>query len=226
MELPGIEIIRTTEDTHWSYADLDLYQKEIAKRIIEEGDSGALIFSEVSPVITLGNRADESSLLVPKDKLIEYGVEIYPTHRGGLATYHGPGQWVVFAVDRLDRLVGDGKGVRKAVDALLHIARDSCASFGKRAEIKWGDETGVWGETGKLASVGVKIQNGVLLHGLCINAFPTETSFMGIHPCGIECKAEYLFTDYQSSVRLEEKMMELQQVIETNAFSYFWKSDQ
>ena len=112
----------------------------------------------------LGGRAPSSpSAAVPRpltyclspDELAKRGIAYYPADRGGLATYHGPGQWVVFAVDALETLTGDPRGVRKAVTKLLEAACAVARRYERDSEIRWGAETGVWSPRGKLASVGV-----------------------------------------------------------------------
>lgn len=186
-----IEIRRHSEATPWTYGLLDSRQREIATQI-KQGGPGALLLSEVAPVITVGRRAAPTDLLIPRELLARAGVEVLPTDRGGLATWHGPGQWVLFAVDSLERLTGDRRGVRKAVDALLCVALEVGKSFDPSAEIRSGAETGVWTKRGKFAALGVHIDQGVLLHGLSVNGFKTQTSFMGLRPCGLDLPVDYL----------------------------------
>lgn len=170
---------------------LDTRQREIALRV-KQGGPGALLLSEVAPVITVGRRAAPTDLLLPKELLARAGVEVLPTDRGGLATWHGPGQWVLFAVDRLERLTGDRRGVRKAVDGLLSVALEVGKTYDSSAEIRSGAEMGVWTKRGKFAALGVHIDQGVLLHGLSVNGFKTQTSFMGLRPCGLDLPVDYL----------------------------------
>lgn len=170
---------------------LDARQREVALRV-KQGGPGALLLSEVAPVITVGRRAAPTDLLLPKELLTRAGVEVLPTDRGGLATWHGPGQWVLFAVDSLERLTGDRRGVRKAVDGLLSVALEVGKTYDSSAEIRSGAEMGVWTKRGKFAALGVHIDQGVLLHGLSINGFKTQTSFMGLRPCGLDLPVDYL----------------------------------
>jgi lipoate-protein ligase B len=185
------EVRRHTQDSPWTYAMLDARQREIARRV-HAGGPGAFLLSEVAPVITVGRRAAPTDLLLPRDALAHAGVEILPTDRGGLATWHGPGQWVLFAVDSLERLTGDRRGVRKAVEGLLETALSVGREYDSSAEIRSGAETGVWTQRGKFAAVGVHIEHGVLLHGLSVNGFRTSTSFMGLRPCGLDLPVDFL----------------------------------
>jgi len=192
-----LDVRRHSTSYPWTYEALDRYQREIADGIrkahAESGRSDAvLLLSELAPVITLGRRTEDSDLLFPKKLLAEKGIEVFPTDRGGLATYHGPGQWVAFVVARLETLTGDPRGVKIAVQGLLEAALEVGRRYDPKAEIRSGCETGVWGARGKFASVGVHVDQGVLLHGLSLNGFQTESSFIGLKPCGLDAPVEYL----------------------------------
>ncbi|MCC7440805.1 MAG: hypothetical protein IT285_04180 [Bdellovibrionales bacterium] len=186
-----LEIRRHSPSQPWTYADLDRHQRQIAERV-RAGGEGALLLSEVAPVITFGRRAGLAELTLPEESLRRLGVELLPTGRGGLATWHGPGQWVLFAVDRLDRLTGDSKGVRKAVCVLLAAAADVARGQGVEAELREGAELGVWSSRGKLAAVGVQVSGRVLLHGLSLNARPSPQAFVGLRPCGLDAPVDWL----------------------------------
>ena len=147
-------------------------------------------------------------MLVSPEVLKKQGTEIDATDRGGRATYHGPGQWILFAVESLEVLTGDRRGVRKAVEALLSIACSTAQKYDHSAEIRSGPETGVWVHRGttmaKVASIGVHIEQGVLLHGVAINGFRTPRSFVGLKPCGLDLPVAFLLEKFeQSNVELE-----------------------
>ena len=175
----------------WTYSVLDAYQRKIAQRV-KQGGRGGLLLSELAPVITLGRRAGESSFTQSRVSLLEQGIEVYAADRGGLATYHGPGQWVLFPVFRLQELTGDPRGVSCLVDLLLQVAFEVGQQYLSAPEVKQGKEQGVWSPQGKFASVGVQIQEGVILHGLSINGFKTPQSFQGIRPCGLDAPVSFL----------------------------------
>jgi lipoate-protein ligase B len=126
----------------------------------------------------------------------ERGIELLAVDRGGLATWHGPGQWVAFAVDRLDRLTGDSRGVRRAVEGLLDAAAGVARRYAPGVELRWGAETGLWlPGRGKLASVGVHVERGVLLHGLSLNVQRSPGSFLGLRACGLDAQPAFLAGD-------------------------------
>jgi lipoate-protein ligase B len=174
---------------------LDAYQREIAHAILEDGAPGRVLISELAPVITVGRRAQlKDEVLLSPEELMQSGVSLYSVDRGGLATYHGPGQWVVFVVESLERLTGDRKGVRKAVDHLLDRGAQYLSEAGlPEVEIKNGTDLGIWSRGAKYSALGVQIQKGVLLHGIAINIYKTPLSFVGLRPCGLDLPVGFLW---------------------------------
>ena len=198
-----IETHRDSPQKPWTYAQLDAYQRKIAKNIQQQTNTpGVLILSEVAPVITLGHRIRKNTNLFGP-------LPVYPTDRGGLETYHGPGQWLIFPVDHLTNLTGDSIGVRLVVHGLLEIALELGKSYNSKAEIKKnGSATGCWLPQGKYASVGIHIEKGILLHGLAINIFQTQNSFLGIRPCGLDASPAYLLgtANIQEFLNIRDKL--------------------
>jgi len=220
--LPVIEVRRHSAHAPWTYEALDRYQRRLAAALSSSPDQpsqpGRILLSELAPVITLGRRECSQDLILPQHELESRGVSIFPTDRGGRATYHGPGQWVVFVVDRLDRMTGDRRGVRRAVEGLLDAARAVGEVFlGPEVSVKDGAETGVWTPRGKLASVGVHIERGVLLHGLAINGFRTPESFLGLRPCGLDAQVDFLMGEPD-----ERRFLSVQEHLIAELRRHFW----
>lgn len=211
-----IEIYRNIKNSPWSYFHLDQRQRQIAEDI-RNGKAGALLISELEPVITLGRRTPQDDILLGEPALNEMGIGVYRTDRGGLATYHGPGQWVLFPVERLETLTGDRKGVRQAVGTLLEIAYCVGRNYDKKVEIRSGSQLGVWTQKGKFASVGVHIEQGVLFHGLSVNGFKTPLSFQGLRPCGLDAQMDYLLESPS-----EDEFQGLQQALISETLRRFW----
>ncbi len=182
------EIYRSTSDRPWTYADLDRRQRAVHASVLAGGE-GKILLSECAPVITLGLREIADDFIESPEALERRGIEIFRTTRGGRATYHGPGQWVVFPVDSLERLSGDRKGVRKTSEALLQSGFEMCSERFPLAEIRGGCEAGVWSGPGpegaKVVAMGIRIWEGVLQHGISVNVYATPESFVGIRPCGL-----------------------------------------
>lgn len=216
--MESFQFYRHSNVKSWRYVDLDRIQRGISLDV-QNGARGVVIFSEVSPVITLGKRDLSCDFLLPESEILKNGIEIYRTDRGGRATYHGPGQWVVFIVEKLEKLTGDPKGVRKVVHALLELALRVSKKYIPEAEIRGEDQVGIWSsshpDATKLVSLGIKIENGVLLHGLCFNGYETPQSFLGIEPCGLPLKPGYLISGYP------EKMGDLAECIKVEILNQF-----
>jgi lipoate-protein ligase B len=199
-------VYRHSQENPWHYFSLDQRQREIAHAIITGKISqGAILLSEVAPVITLGRRTKESEkhLLLSKATFQSLGIDLYPTDRGGLATFHGKGQWILFVVDTLEALTGDPRGVRKAIEGLLNIAHSVGEMYVSKPEIRRKNNLGVWDSRGKFASLGVHIENRIFLHGLSINGYQTPLSFMGLRPCGLESPPSYLM-EREENVAFED----------------------
>ncbi len=187
----NFETRRHSEKSAWTYEKLDLRQRELAASL-DQTQCGTALLSEVAPVITLGRKAVPEDLFYSPEIYQAQGIQIYQTDRGGKATYHGYGQWVLFVIEKLEKITGDPMGVRKATLFLLDIALKVGSRYKKDCHIRLKDETGVWSSEGKFASLGVKISRGVMLHGLCLNGYKTPQSFFGIRPCGLDAPLSFL----------------------------------
>ncbi len=204
---------RHNQKQPWTYGQLDALQREVADRV-RNGGPGALILSEVAPIITVGRRTPSSDLpRAPSGSV----VETLQVSRGGLATYHGPGQWVAFAVDRLENLVDDPRGVRKMVCALLAAAAEVGRLYRQDVRVGEGEELGVWSAQGKFAAVGIHISDGIVQHGLSLNGFRTETSFRGLRPCGLDRPVDYLL----EPLATEERLVQLGELLRSALLRQF-----
>jgi lipoate-protein ligase B len=158
-------------------AGLALQARLVAAR--RDGGFDVAIATEHHPVVTLGPRAGADELLLAPEELERRGVSVRQTPRGGLATYHGPGQLVLYPIVDVRRI-----GVRRFVTLLEEAALDVVAAAGL-AGSRWPGQPGVWvGET-KVASVGLRVSEGIASHGLAINLTTDCTPFTWIRPCGM-----------------------------------------
>jgi lipoyl(octanoyl) transferase len=135
------------------------------------------------PVYTLGMRARREHLLVSEDALRERGADVVQTDRGGDVTFHGPGQLVAYPV--LD-LRARGLGPAEYVRLLEACVIETLAAFGIEGQRIQG-RPGVWVRNGaaKIAAIGVRIRDGVSMHGLALNVTTDLSWFDAIVPCGI-----------------------------------------
>ena len=138
-----------------------------------------LLTLEHPPVYTRGRRSRPGELPLGE----AHGIEIVDTDRGGLVTYHGPGQLVGYPIVRVDDVVGY---VRTLENALVRALVDEGVA-GARSRPRDGHRyTGVWVEDRKIASIGVHISRGVSMHGFAVNVENDLEPFSWIVPCGLD----------------------------------------
>lgn len=158
------------------------WQVQIAQQVREGLSPDTLLLLEHPHTYTRGRLATDSDLLLDAATRAARGIDVVETDRGGLITYHGPGQLVAYPIIRLR---GRG-GPHRYVRTLERVIISTLAEFNLPAATVEG-LTGVWTADGqrKLAAIGVKIAGGVAYHGFAINVNPDLTMFDGIVPCGI-----------------------------------------
>jgi lipoate-protein ligase B len=166
-----------------SYQDAWNIQNILVKARQESRITDSLLLLEHPPTYTIGRRTNISHLLMPKDKLCELGAEVIDVDRGGMATYHGPGQLVGYPIINLYNVGGPLKYIR----ALESILITTLTHFGLNASRIEG-RTGVWVLDEKIAAIGVRISRGVTSHGFALNVNTDLSWFKHIVPCGIEDK--------------------------------------
>jgi len=172
----------------WAYlscVDYDValgWQRALLEARSRDAVRDTLLLVEHPPVITLGRRASYDDVLVDPAALSARGIAVRETNRGGLVTYHGPGQLVGYPVASLRGLTG-GDVVRYVTGLEETIIR-AVAAY----DVAAGRDPrhhGVWVSGAKLAAVGVAISRGVTMHGFALNVRPDLAHFLLINPCGI-----------------------------------------
>jgi lipoyl(octanoyl) transferase len=170
------------------YAEALNVQQEVHQTIIDGGPD-TLILCEHPHVYTFGKSADITNLLVDADFLKTIDAEVYETDRGGDITYHGPGQLVAYPIINLRK---HGIGVKKYVETLEVSIINTLESFNILAYQIEG-LTGIWvGEESevkrKIGAIGIRVRNGVSMHGFALNVTTDLSYFNHIVPCGIANK--------------------------------------
>ena len=140
-----------------------------------------LLLMEHRPVVTLGRRGRTASLRTTSAGFARLGIEVFRASRGGDVTYHGPGQWVLYPILKLNEGPMDAHGY---LHALEEIALRTAADFGVTAFRRAG-MSGAWTAWGKLAAIGFHLRRWVSLHGMSFNADPDLAGFAPIVPCGL-----------------------------------------
>jgi lipoate-protein ligase B len=156
-------------------------QDQLVEQRLNDAIPDMLLLLEHPPVITLGRRASMQDVHVSEARLSALGIDVQQATRGGLVTYHGPGQVVGYPIVKLRprRLT-----VPCYVRALEMAVVVALAEIGVPAYL---DEqhVGVWTDQGKIAAIGVAQRHGVTLHGFAVNLQPDLSHFDLINACGI-----------------------------------------
>lgn len=151
-------------------------QHALRDQRIAGGGEDTVLLVQHPPVATLGRRGERS-------EVFDSTLPVFTIERGGKATYHGPGQLVIYPIVHL----GEGnRDVRAWVQCIEAFAIDLLRHFGIAAHVR-PDHPGVWTDaTGKkIASIGIAIQHWVSFHGLALNVDLDPREFERIDPCGL-----------------------------------------
>jgi lipoyl(octanoyl) transferase len=157
-------------------------QRELHAQVVAGNDPGAVLLLEHPPVYTAGRRTH------PADRPFD-GTPVVDVDRGGRITWHGPGQIVGYPILRLASPIDVVAYVRRLEEALIR----ACADLGVEAGRVEG-RSGVWiaadSQPGgrrerKVGAIGVRVAQGVTMHGFALNCDPDLSWFSRIVPCGI-----------------------------------------
>lgn len=108
-----------------------------------------ILLVEHNPVYTVGIR-DKGYTKDEENKLRETGADFHRTNRGGLITFHGPGQLVAYPILNLKDF---NIGMRDYVCRMEKSMMQACNSFGLKATTN--PDTGVWIEDRKIGAIGM-----------------------------------------------------------------------
>ena len=152
-------------------------QREIHARVVARELPDQVLLLEHASVYTAGRRTELG------DRPID-GTPVVDVDRGGKITWHGPGQLVGYPIVHLPSPMDVVSHIRRLEDVLIGV----CADFGLPTTRIQG-RSGVWvaNEKGerKLAAIGVRVAQGVTMHGFALNCSNHLVDFSKIVPCGI-----------------------------------------
>jgi len=168
--------VRVLDLGRMEYGECLALQRRLRDERIAGAGEDTLLLVEHPPVATLGRRGESSEVFDPT-------LPVYTIERGGKATYHGPGQLVLYPIVHL----GEGnRDVRAWVQCLEGLVIRLLADFGIPAHVK-PDLPGVWttATDRKVASIGIAISHWVSMHGIALNVDIDLSGFERIDPCGL-----------------------------------------
>ncbi len=165
------------------YQDAWDEQRRIHGRVVDGSAPDTVLLLEHPPTYTAGRRTRPADR--PQD-----GTPVVDVDRGGLITWHGPGQLVGYPLVRLPEPVDVVEHVRRLETMLM----DVCADLGLETQRVDG-RSGVWVAADppligtrperKVAAIGVRVSRGVTMHGFALNCDCDLAWFDRIVPCGI-----------------------------------------
>ncbi|MDP9220999.1 MAG: lipoyl(octanoyl) transferase LipB [Actinomycetota bacterium] len=161
------------------YLDAWGLQRQIHASVVSGDAPDTLLLLEHPAVYTAGKRTE------PHERPFD-GTPVVDVDRGGKITWHGPGQIVGYPIVRLPDPIDVVSHVRRLEQALIEV----CADLGLAAGRVEG-RSGVWLPAGdgkparKIAAIGIRVAQGVTMHGFALNCDCDLRAFETFVPCGI-----------------------------------------
>lgn len=152
-------------------------------------DATVITFS-TTPTYTVGRRHLQTNPISDTQQSFlsaSGAATFHASPRGGLLTYHAPGQLTVYVVGDLRRF---GITPRCWVRLLENSVMRTCAAFGVENTTRT-DDPGVWIKDSdrKICAIGVQVSRGITSHGVGLNVFD--------HVIPIDEAEKYTFTKAQ-----------------------------
>ena len=164
------------------------------KDFVAKGEDESIWMLEHYPVFTLGTAADQKHILKRTD------IDILQADRGGEVTYHGPGQLVIYFLLNIKKR---NLGPKKFVKQLENLVQKTLLDFQIQSNAIEGSP-GVYVDSKKIASIGLRFSKGYSYHGISINVDMDLDPFKNINPCGYEGLQVTQIKDIYSNITLEK----------------------
>jgi len=154
-------------------------QRELHERVVAGTAPSTVLLLEHAAVYTAGKRTEDHER--PFD-----GTPVVPVDRGGKLTWHGPGQLIGYPIIKLRNKAG----IRDYVERLEAVIIAVLADYGIHA-VRIKGRAGVWidqdanGPARKIAAIGIRVHEGVTMHGFAINCNNDLAPYAQIIACGI-----------------------------------------
>ena len=152
-------------------------QRRVHAEVAAGTRADSLILCEHEAVYTAGKRT------APDERPVD-GTPVVDVDRGGKITWHGPGQLTGYPILRLP----DRHEVVAFVRDLEAMMIDVAARFGVTVERVDG-RSGVWVRTAdgwdKIGAIGLRVEQGVTMHGFALNCSNDLAPYARFVPCGI-----------------------------------------
>ncbi|GLI28978.1 octanoyltransferase [Agromyces rhizosphaerae] len=155
---------------------LDL-QRAVHRAVVAGERPDTALLLEHPSVYTAGKRTS------PDERPVD-GTPVVDVDRGGKITWHGPGQLVGYPIIRLAEPIDVVGYVRRLEQVLIDVL-GTLGVDGRRVEGRSGVWVGPPGAEDKIAAIGVRVAEGVTMHGFALNCSNSLEPYGRIVACGI-----------------------------------------
>ncbi len=148
-------------------------QRATHRAVVDGSSPDTLLLLEHPSVYTAGKRTEEWER--PRD-----GTPVIDVDRGGKITWHGPGQLVGYPILRLEEPVDVVGYVRRLEGMLIGVLAELGVEAGRVD-----GRSGVWVGNDKIAAIGIRVSQGVTMHGFSLNCSNSFEAYETIVACGL-----------------------------------------
>jgi lipoyl(octanoyl) transferase len=152
-------------------------QRAVHQSVVSGASPDTVILLEHQSVYTAGKRTSPDER--PSD-----GTPVIDVDRGGKITWHGPGQLVGYPILRLAEPIDVVGYVRRLEGVLIDVLAELGVE-GRRVEGRSGVWVGPPGFEDKIAAIGIRVAEGVTMHGFALNCSNSLEPYSKIVACGI-----------------------------------------
>ncbi len=150
-------------------------QRAVHSAVVESRAPDTVMLLEHESVYTAGKRTE------PHERPAD-GTPVVGVDRGGKITWHGPGQLVGYPIMRLAEPVDVVRYVRSLEGMLIAVLADLGIDTADRVA----GRSGVWMRgTDKIAAIGIRVAQGVTMHGFALNCSNDFEAYRSIVACGL-----------------------------------------
>ncbi|MGY4856782.1 lipoyl(octanoyl) transferase LipB [Cryobacterium sp. AP23] len=152
-------------------------QRAVHRMVVSGQRPNTVLLLEHPAVYTAGKRTQ------PEDRPTD-GTPVVDVDRGGRITWHGPGQLVGYPILRLSEPI-DVVGYVRLLESILIDALADFGIDGRRVDGRSGVWVGPAGAEDKIAAIGIRVADGVTMHGFALNCDNSLEPYDRIVACGI-----------------------------------------
>lgn len=152
-------------------------QREVHGAVVRGERPDTLLLLEHQAVFTAGKRTE------PEERPTD-GTPVIEVDRGGKITWHGPGQLVGYPIIKLTDPIDVVAHVRNLEQLIIDLLSEYSIE-GTRVDGRSGVWVGLPGFENKIAAIGIRVAEGVTMHGFAINCSNSLEPYSKIIACGI-----------------------------------------